>query len=1270
MLLLVSSLAFSQTDQRIAKSRTPLSAVERYVLPPQDNDALLEAELARRGPGIAPRFAVNLETDISPKTHGDWEYLSNGNALWRLRIFSKGARSLNLGFTTYDMPPGGTLLIYSPDKKRVMGPFTPADNEQHAQLWTPVLDGDELVLEVQLPRSQTDNLELELKYVNHDFLGFTEVASGSCNLDVICGAADGWAIVDDYRDIIQSVAAISTGGSAFCTGFLINNGRQDCTPYFMTANHCGINNGNAASLVTYWNFINNYCRQPNSPESGGIGNGSLANFNTGAFWRAGWADSDFTLVELDDPVATAANAYFAGWSAENIATSDTTITIHHPSGDEKRISFEFDDTYFGDWGGGNPPPVNPDGTHLIVPDWDIGTTEGGSSGAPIFNKLGQVVGQLHGGAASCSNDLYDSFGRFASSWEGGGSPTTRLKDWLDPDNLGIESIGGRSAIQCSFFVNATPTDVDICAPDDVQLIVAVSTFFGSDVELSVTGLPAALTTTFDTNPVAPGDTTLLTISNTGALSSGIYLFNVTGTDGTDSNFTTITLTLSAGLPASPMLNTPADGEMSAALLPTLTWDALPVATYDLELATDADFTNIVLSTTGLELNQYPVPMQLQPLQQYFWRIRATNLCGQGDWSVVYSFSTAATFCSTHPAEDVPVPIPQVGTPVITSTINVTIDGIIDDVNVRDVEINHTWISDLRIELTSPQGTTILLMNNPNSGSCPENDIDVSFDDQSPNPYFILNSMCDPFPPALSGNFQPFMPLSAFAGEQALGEWVLTIYDNADLDGGELNNWELEICTIVPNNFSVTAEIGEGLESCIGSEVSFAILLGSGFDAATGVSLSTNGLPAGAMATFSPNPAMPGTQVEVALAAGSDTGVFDFEIVADDGTNTGSTTIQWTVTGPPDTPVPTTPGQGQTDVPLLAEVSWSSVASDGYEVVFSTNPDFTDSVFVAITTIENSVVVPVFNYCTTYYWRVVAFNECGSSDVSETFSFTTEDDLSFAAPQPNFFVCNTGVVVATVEVGDCFGADGLSLTADSLPAGATVAFFPNPVFSNETAEVEISLVDVVPNTYALTINGTDGTNHVSTTLNMQVGAPAGLATLQMPPNDATNVPVEPQLSWDTVSNATSYQVELATDNDFNNVVYETTLTQTTLTVPVMLEPLTTYYWRITAINDCGATTSTPFSFTTEMVEATVQLDGLHLHIMPNPTDGLLRIVSTTPPGRPIALKVYSINGIALVEKTMSGGEVLTTLDLSAFPAGVYLVRLVSGRAVGTERIILK
>ncbi len=1262
---LLSTFTFSQSDPRIAKTKTPLSDIPQVTMPLQDNEALLAAEIARREPGVAPRFAVNLTTDICPRTHGQWEMLRNGQALWRLRLFSQNAKSLNLGFTKYHMPRGGSLILYSPDHKQVMGPFTPADNEEHEQLWTPVLDGEEMVVEVQVPAPQQHLLKLELKYVNHDFVGFSEMASGSCNLDVICGSANGWAIVDAYRDIIQSVAAISTGGSLFCTGFLVNNTRQDCTPFFMTANHCGVNSSSAPSLVTYWNFNNPTCRQPNSPASGANGNGSLSTFNTGSVWRAGYAPSDFTLVELDDPVVSAANAFYAGWNAEDLAPKDTVITIHHPNGEEKRISFEFDDTYIGNFTGGNTPPPNPNGTHIIIPDWDIGTTEGGSSGGPIFNNQKQVVGQLHGGAASCSNNAYDAYGRFARSWLGGGTPSTGLKNWLDPNNTGVTALNGRSTAQCNLFVDASPASISLCTPAEAQYTVAVSSNFQSPVTLSTTNLPAGLMASFATNPIAPGASTTLTISNTNALPSGNYSFMVNGTDGSDTNFSTLFLTVSNGLPAVPALSVPVDGAVGVDLLPIMSWSAEDNTIFSLEIATDAGFNNLVVSANDISGNTYQVVSALEPVQEFFWRVKGMNLCGESDWSSVRTFTTEVVACTPGIATDVPVIISSSGTPVVTSTIEILASGTIDDVNVNNIFIDHTWVSDLRMELTSPAGTTIELMNNVFAGDCDEDDLALSFDDQSPNTYAMLDGMCNPTPPALSGVFQPSELLSAFIGEESMGTWTLTVYDEANQDGGLLINWELEICNVIPNDLSITPGNSD-ITNCLGEPVNFDINLGAGFDGP--VMLTANGLPNGATATFSPNPAPPGAQVTVTFSDGT-AGSYDIDIIGTASGEMGSTQVIWTVESAPDTPAGLSPPANADDVSVNIIFSWSDVGAAEYLLQFSTDSTFASNLSegrVSVTTFDATGLLP----CTTYYWRVSANGSCGDSGFMATQSFTTEDDLSFTTNQPIVNICNFGTTSVPIAVGPCFADSGLALTVAGLPANANATFSSNPAFSNETVDLEIMLSNVTAGNYPFTVNGTDGTNSVMLNLTLQVQAAAATPVLSQPANQAINIGLEPTLSWGAATGANNYQLQLATDIDFSNIIFQTSQPQTSLTLPLVLDHLTTYYWRVTSSNNCGQSTSAPFSFTTEAPNAVVELKGQLLEIFPNPTSGLLFVKSSAPLNEPVDLQVWSITGKILLKDTMRQGSDGTSLQLAGFPSGVYLIRMTSGQALQTVRIIVE
>lgn len=413
----------ADTPNALATADLTLDQIPRVELPGIDLAAVQLEDEVRADAGLAPRFAIPHEVHITPATHGTWQDTGGDERLWQLRLSSPGALSLNLGFTAYYMPEGGALRIFATDGSYELLPFTAEDNEEHGELWTPVVLSDDLIVEVIVPTKAQEELTLELSVINHGYRFFGEVfeetagdRSGYCNIDVICPEGDDW------RDEIPSVGVISTGGSTFCTGFMVNNTAQDQTPYFMTAYHCGINSGNASSMVVYWNF--------ESPICGQQGGGSLSQYQTGSYYRASYSSSDFTLVELDDDPNPAHNVSFAGWSRSS-ANPTSAVAIHHPSTDEKSISFEYDACTTTTYLQTSQPG---DGTHIRVTDWDEGTTEPGSSGSPLFDQNHHVVGQLHGGYAACGNNESDWYGRFSVSWTHG------LSSYLDPGSTGATSV--------------------------------------------------------------------------------------------------------------------------------------------------------------------------------------------------------------------------------------------------------------------------------------------------------------------------------------------------------------------------------------------------------------------------------------------------------------------------------------------------------------------------------------------------------------------------------------------------------------------------------------------------------------------------------------------------------------------------------------------------------------------------------------------------------------------------------------------------------------
>jgi len=421
----------------------PIEVVDYVVTERLDLEAVRQADERRERQGGPYRFAVPRKVLITPWTDGTWEDIDDETRLWRLHVTAPGAVSINLGFGRYYMPPGGSMFIYGTDEDHVLGPFTEDDNKKHGQLWTPVIHSDDIVVEVIVPASQAGQLELELTSINHGYRGFRRGGkgdkglddSGWCNVNVACPEGDEW------RDQIRSVAVYSFGGSYQCTGVLVNNTAEDDTPYYLTAWHCFDLNKNgvlddpdpetlAASMVIYWNYQASTC--------GGT-YGSNGQNQSSAIFRAAYKQSDFLLVQLDDEPSMVFDVHYAGWDRSDTAP-DGAIAIHHPSGDIKKISFENDPLSVTSYTGDSSPG---DSTHLRVADWDVGTTEKGSSGSPLFGPNKHVVGLLHGGWAACNNNDPDWYGRFHTSWTGGGTAATRLSDWLDPNSISGMSLDGK-----------------------------------------------------------------------------------------------------------------------------------------------------------------------------------------------------------------------------------------------------------------------------------------------------------------------------------------------------------------------------------------------------------------------------------------------------------------------------------------------------------------------------------------------------------------------------------------------------------------------------------------------------------------------------------------------------------------------------------------------------------------------------------------------------------------------------------------------------------
>ncbi len=239
---------------------------------------------------------------------------------------------------------------------------------------------------------------------------------------------------DSILELISNSAVrmrmVMEEGIGWCTGSFINTTRNDKTPYLLTAYHCQFD---YTPIYDMWRFDLQYksttCENPdNEPSYFSL---------TGCTLISSGQASDFLLVLLDDQIPVNQNVTFAGWDRDADAKPDTSYLIHHPNADIRKISTCINQATIHPneigWSEGYSTP----GFHHFRLKFTEGGHQPGSSGGPLFNENGLLVGQLHGGTSGCESINNTFIGRFSKSWSLGSTAQERLGDWLDPDQTGL-----------------------------------------------------------------------------------------------------------------------------------------------------------------------------------------------------------------------------------------------------------------------------------------------------------------------------------------------------------------------------------------------------------------------------------------------------------------------------------------------------------------------------------------------------------------------------------------------------------------------------------------------------------------------------------------------------------------------------------------------------------------------------------------------------------------------------------------------------------------
>lgn len=408
-------------------------------------------DVTRDHQGEFYRIGVSVGSEFNLLENGSWQQLSDGSKICRLKINASGAKGLGVYYKQLKLSPGCLLSVYSLESGTIAAVHDAYENPEGTEYATPPMEGESCVIEYYQPKSAQPSTII-IDYFSYIYRGLESIKntkdfgdSDPCQVNVNC-SPEGTDWQDEKRAVVRIL--ITDGGSqGWCTGALINNTAEDCKNYILTAQHCGA--GASTANFNQWIFYFNYeaptCANPSAQ-------GTLASqTRTGAAKKASSGTtsdvtkSDFLLVELNTTIPATYNPYYAGWNRSTTASTGGK-GIHHPSGDIKKIS-TFTATVISTSWNGQAPANSHWRVNWVATANGHGVTEGGSSGSPLFDNNGRIIGDLSGGSSFCSSPTNpDSYGKFSYSWDQAGTTAaTRLKDWLDPSNSGVTTLNGKNA---------------------------------------------------------------------------------------------------------------------------------------------------------------------------------------------------------------------------------------------------------------------------------------------------------------------------------------------------------------------------------------------------------------------------------------------------------------------------------------------------------------------------------------------------------------------------------------------------------------------------------------------------------------------------------------------------------------------------------------------------------------------------------------------------------------------------------------------------------
>ncbi|MCH7720139.1 MAG: trypsin-like peptidase domain-containing protein [Planctomycetes bacterium] len=412
-----------------------LEAPIRVELTPQDRADLGEpADRQGQAPlrvGVVKAILPAIEVaNGKGLDRGVVEKQDDGTSVWALSMTAPEAQAIRLHFTNFSLPTGAKMYFFS-TTSQAHGPFVGAGRGGTGEFWTRSIAGETGVIVLRFKEADRDKISFsiaDLGYVkgrgpqpdeqSHDDWPCSDNAP--CVVDANCVSG---TPADVAMDAVAKMEWIQGPFIYTCSGGLVADtdpGTQ--IPYFLTANHCLSSNN--SSLETFFFYTTDACNG-GCPDGLATGGTPPPASTIGVTVMATGSAGDFTLLQLDE--APPAGTTYLGWNNSPVAFTHgaALYRISNPNFGPQAYSQHSVDA--------SAPTCTswPRGQRIYSND-EVGATMGGSSGSPVLNSAGEVVGQLSGCCGfncgnvcdSASNSTVD--GALAFYWDS-------VAEFLDPD---------------------------------------------------------------------------------------------------------------------------------------------------------------------------------------------------------------------------------------------------------------------------------------------------------------------------------------------------------------------------------------------------------------------------------------------------------------------------------------------------------------------------------------------------------------------------------------------------------------------------------------------------------------------------------------------------------------------------------------------------------------------------------------------------------------------------------------------------------------------